>query len=445
MNVCDSDTLDSALSSYGFSRVNSLAGADVVILNTCAVRAQAEQKAFSFLGRAEEFKKEKNPGIKIVVIGCMAQRLGAKISKRFHSVDLIIGAKDIDNAAQLIMQCGVCNLESGVNGSGLPRQDFVLSRNDAMPVILSEAKNPSFAVNSTLHPPNSTLSHIVRYVTIMRGCDNYCSYCVVPYVRGKEISLDYKNIVRECEIMAENGAKEIMLLGQNVNSYRFEDADFASLIKKVSLIDGIERIRFMTNHPKDLNDDLINIMAEETKVCSHIHLPIQSASNNILKAMNRKYTYEHYLGLVKKLRTKIPDINITTDIIAGFPGETEEDFQASLKAVRDIRFGGLYVFRYSPRPDTKAAAMRDDVPLEEKKRRHAAILEESNRISIEIVSQSVGTVQEVLTEKYENGVLEARTRSGRKVFVGGGEEHLGKNINVLIKEAKINSLFGDII
>jgi tRNA-2-methylthio-N6-dimethylallyladenosine synthase len=278
----------------------------------------------------------------------------------------------------------------------------------------------------------------------MRGCDNCCSYCIVPFVRGKEISLDYRDILTECRSMAENGAKEIMLLGQNVNSYTFEDVNFADLIKKVSEIPQIERIRFMTNHPKDLNGDLINIMASEPKVCSHIHLPMQSASNNILKEMNRKYTYEHYLCLVEKLRKAIPDINITTDIIVGFPGESEEDFQASLKAVKDIRFGGLYVFRYSPRPQTKASNMKDDIPLEEKKRRHAAILDESNKISIEIVAQSVGTVQEVLMEKYENGVLEARTRSGRKVFVKGGEELLGKKTGVLIKEAKINSLFGEI-
>lgn len=408
MNVCDSDTLSEILLSYGAAKVNALSGADIVILNTCAIRAQAEQKAFSFLGRAEEFKKEQNHALKIAVIGCMAQRLGQKIKKRFNTVDVIIGAKDIDGAALKILN-------------------------------LFDIKENSPAVKQT-----GAKSDIIRYVTIMRGCENYCSYCIVPFVRGKEISLNHKHIVNECAAMAENGAKEIMLLGQNVNSYMYEGVNFAALIKKVADIKGIERIRFMTNHPKDLNDDLINVMASEPKVCSHIHLPMQSASNNVLKAMNRKYTYGHYLGLVEKLRNKIPNINITTDLIVGFPGETEEDFQATLKAVKDIRFGGLYVFRYSPRPQTKAAEMPDDVPLKEKKRRHAAILEESNKISIEIVAQSVGTVQEVLTEKHESGVLEARTRSGRKVFVKGGEEYLGKNINVLIKEAKINSLFGDI-
>lgn len=408
MNVCDSDMLGSELSSYGGSKVTALADADIVILNTCAIRAQAEQKAFSFLGRAEEFKKETNPELKIAVVGCMAERLGNKIRKRFHSVDLVIGAKDIDNAALKIMN--LCGADKSV------KRDISKDKSD-----------------------------IIRYITIMRGCDNYCSYCVVPYVRGHESSIDSAEIVKNCEIMAENGAKEIMLLGQNVNSYNHKGVDFSALIKRIAKIEKLERIRFMTNHPKDLNDGLIETMACEPKVCRHIHLPVQSASNNVLKNMNRKYTFEHYKSLIEKLRAKMPDINITTDIIAGFPGETEEDFQATLNAVKEIRFGGLYVFRYSPRPNTKAAAMKDDIPLEEKKRRHALILEESNKISIEIVSSMTNTVQQVLAEKEENGIIEARTRGGRKVFVKGGRGHLGRQLNVMVKDAKINSLFGEII
>lgn len=407
MNVCDSDVLSEALLSYGASKVNSISDADVVILNTCAVRAQAEQKAFSFLGRVEEFKKEQNPDLKIIVIGCMAERLGSKIKKRFNKINAVIGAKEIDNAVQKILKIS----------------DISNKR--------KEEKNKP--------------SEIIRYVTIMRGCDNYCSYCVVPYVRGKEISLNYENIVDECKTMVENGAREIMLLGQNVNSYKYEDVDFAKLIEKIANIPDLQRIRFMTNHPKDLNDSLIDIMSNEPKICGHIHLPIQSASNNVLKNMNRKYTYEHYVELIRKLRTKIPDISITTDLIVGFPGETEEDFQTTLKAIKDIRFGGLYVFKYSTRPGTKAASLKDDVPLAEKKRRHAIILEESNKISMELVAEMVGTKQQVLAEKLENGILEARTRGGRKVLVKGDKSHIGKHINVLINEVKFNSLYGDII
>jgi tRNA-2-methylthio-N6-dimethylallyladenosine synthase len=408
MNICESDWLASVLFTYGMSKVNSLSDADIVILNTCSVRAQAEQKAFSYLGRVEEFKQQK-PGVKIVVIGCMAERLGPKIKRRFKSVDLVVGAKDLDNTALKIIS--LCSI------NGVTKKDKIDDHSD-----------------------------IVRYITIMRGCDNYCSYCVVPFVRGRETSLDAGLIMNECSSVVKNGAKEIMLLGQNVNSYKYNDMNFTALIKKISKIDGLERIRFMTNHPKDLNDDLINIMATEPKVCAHIHLPMQVASNKILKAMNRKYTYEHYLELVNKLRNAVADVSITTDIIVGFPGETESDFEETLKAVKEIRFGGLYVFRYSSRPNTKAASMVDDVSLEEKKRRHAIILEESNKISIEIVASMVGSMQQVLAEKVEDGIIEARTRGGRKVFVKGGtEKDLGTHINVTIKEAKINSLFGDII
>jgi tRNA-2-methylthio-N6-dimethylallyladenosine synthase len=407
MNVCESDKLSRVLSTYGASKINVLQETDIVILNTCSVRAQAEQKAFSFLGRAEEFKQEK-PKVKIVVVGCMAERIGLKIKRRFKSIDLIVGAKDMDSAALKIAD--LCNIN-----------DYPVKKSDK-----------SF--------------DIVRYITIMRGCDNYCSYCVVPFVRGRETSLNAHDIVQECSLLVENGAKEIMLLGQNVNSYKYGNVNFIALVRDIAKIDGLERIRFMTNHPKDLNDELINIVATEPKICSHIHLPMQSASNKILKAMNRKYIYEHYVSLIEKLRAAISDISVTTDIIVGFPGETREDFEETLKAVKKTRFDGLYVFRYSSRPNTKAANMIDDVPLEEKKRRHAVILKESNKISVEIVALMVGSVQQVLAEKIENGIIEARTRGGRKVFVkGGSKENLGKQLNVNIKEAKINSLFGDII
>jgi tRNA-2-methylthio-N6-dimethylallyladenosine synthase len=268
----------------------------------------------------------------------------------------------------------------------------------------------------------------------------------VPFVRGRESSLDILNIIDECSSAVKNGAKEIMLLGQNVNSYRYKDINFALLVKEIAKINDLERVRFMTNHPKDLNDELIEMMVTVSKVCPHIHLPMQSASNKILESMNRKYTYEHYIDVVKRLRTAIPNINITTDIIVGFPGETKEDFEESLKAVKELRFGGLYVFRYSPRPNTKAANMLDDVSLEEKRSRHKLILDESNKISVEIVASMVGSIQQVLVEKIENSVIEARTRDGRKVFIkGGSEKDLGKHLNVNIKEAKINSLFGDIV
>jgi tRNA-2-methylthio-N6-dimethylallyladenosine synthase len=408
MNVCESETLSSMLSTYGMVQINNTLDADIIILNTCSVRAQAEQKAFSYLGRVEEIKKQK-PNIKIVVIGCMAERLGTKVKKRFKTVDLVLGAKDIDNFALKILN--LCNFEK-------ISSDILINRS----------------------------SEIVRYITIMKGCNNFCAYCVVPFVRGKEISLDNKGIFDKCKVMVKNGTKEIMLLGQNVNSYKYNSTNFVSLVKNICKIDGLERLRFMTNHPKDLSDDLIDLIVSEKKICHHIHLPMQSGSNKVLKEMNRKYTYEHYLELVNNLKNKIHDISITTDVIVGFPGETEKDFNDTFKAVENIRFDGLYVFRYSPRPSTKASTMFDDVPLEEKKRRHSIILNASNKISTEIVSSMVGKTFEVLAEGFNFNVLEARTNSGRKVFIKDTDkDYIGKIFKVQINESKVNSLFGNIV
>jgi tRNA-2-methylthio-N6-dimethylallyladenosine synthase len=410
MNASDSNKLSYILSTtYGGLKVNNILDADVVILNTCSVRAQAEQKAFSYLGRLEWTKQHKNPNIKIVVIGCMTERLGVKISHRFKNVDLLVGTEDIDNI--IIKIVDLCNINI-------------------------TAKKIRF----------NSQSDIVKYVTIMRGCDNYCSYCIVPFVRGREISLASKAIINECSLMVKNGTREIMLLGQNVNSYRYDGLNFASLVKKISAINGLYRIRFMTNHPKDLSDALIDIMANDQKICSHIHLPIQSASNKILTAMNRKYTYEYYFELIQKLRTAIPNISVTTDIIVGFPGETERDFEETLNAIKTIKFSGLYVFRYSQRPNTKAAEIVDDVSLKEKKRRQRVILDNSNKLSIEIVAKMVGSIQQVLVERIKNGVIEGRTRCAHKVFATGGiEKDLGKHVNINITHSRINSLFGNVI
>jgi tRNA-2-methylthio-N6-dimethylallyladenosine synthase len=408
MNVCESETLSGTLSTYGMVQVNNTLDTDIIILNTCSVRAQAEQKAFSYLGRAEEIKKQK-PSIKIVVIGCMAERLGAKVKKRFKTVDLVLGTKDMDNFALKILNlCGF------------------------------EKTSGDILVNKS--------SEIVRYITIMRGCNNFCAYCIVPFVRGKEISLDNEVVLNECEVMVKNETKEIMLLGQNVNSYKYNSTNFVSLVKNICKIDGLERLRFMTNHPKDLSDDLIDLIVSEKKICHHIHLPMQSGSNKVLKDMNRKYTYEYYLELVNNLKNKISDISITTDVIVGFPGETEKDFNDTLKAVQNIRFDGLYVFRYSPRPNTKASTMFDDVPLKEKKRRHSIILNESNKISSEIISSMVGKTFEVLAENFNFNILEARTGSGRKVFIKNTDKaYIGKIFNVHINESKASSLFGNIV
>jgi tRNA-2-methylthio-N6-dimethylallyladenosine synthase len=410
MNACDSDTLSSILLTYGALRVYNLLDADVVILNTCSVRTQSEQKAFSYIGRIEKFKRL-NSNFKIIVIGCMAERLGYKIKKRFSSVDLVMGLNDINNIALKII-----NLCSTSDDDNSVKKIF-----------------------------DSKSSVISRYMIIIRGCNNYCSYCVVPFVRGIEKSIEYQLLIDKCYFMVENGVREITLLGQNVNSYRYKGINFSLLLKKIASIKNLSRIRFMTNHPKDLDDELINVVASEQKICHHIHLPMQSASNRILEVMNRKYTYEDYLNLVTKLRTVIPNVSITSDIIVGFPGETEKDFNDTLNAVKKIRFDGLYVFKYSPRPNTIAYKIPDIVTLEEKKRRHLIILNESNKISVEIVSKMIGSVQRVLAEKINDGIVESKTVGGRKVFFKGNKNHIGNTFNVIIKAVKINSLLGDII
>jgi tRNA-2-methylthio-N6-dimethylallyladenosine synthase len=407
MNICDSDTIDFSLSTiYGASKVTDVLYADVVILNTCSVRSQSEQKAFSYIGRLEEFKLQ-NPNLKIVIIGCMAERLGYKIKKRFSGVDLIIGSKDINITAFKII-----NL---------------------------------YFTNNYLKKNFNYKFKVIEYVTITSGCNNYCSYCIVPFVRGIEKSINYQLLIDKCSLMAKNGTKEVMLLGQNVNSYKYNGVNFSLLLKRIASIENLYRIRFMTNHPNDFDDKLIDTITNEYKICPHIHLPMQSASNKILKAMNRKYTYEYYFNLVNKLRKKIPGVSITTDIIVGFPNETERDFNDTLNAIKTIKFDGLYVFKYSARSNTTAFKMFDTVTTEEKKRRHSVILKESNKISAKIISKMIGSTQQVLAEKFDNGIIKSRTRTGHKVFINGSEKYVGKIFNVIIKSVKVNSLYGSII
>ncbi|MDR1511527.1 MAG: tRNA (N6-isopentenyl adenosine(37)-C2)-methylthiotransferase MiaB [Endomicrobium sp.] len=409
VNMCDSDRLNSVFLDYGASKVDNFWDADVFILNTCSVRMQSEQKAFSYLGRIEEFKRQ-NSNMKIVVMGCMAERLGYSIKKRFKSVDLVIGTKDIDSSVSKIID--LCYL----------KKPF---------------KKMNFNVNFR--------SEIVKHITIMKGCNNYCSYCVVPFVRGIEKSFNSSTIIKKCSLVVKNGVREIIFFGQNVNSYKYGNVDFSLLLRNVASIKDLERIRFMTNHPKDLSDNLINVISESSKICSHIHLPMQSASNKILQAMDRKYTYEYYLNLIEKLRFAVPNISITTDIIVGFPGETDKDFEYTLNAVKNIRFSGLYVFKYSPRPNTKAFKMIDNVSKTEKKKRHTIILKESNKISAEIVLKMLGNKYQVLIEKIDGGFMEAKTKSGHKIFLKINKKYYGKILNVVIKEVKGNSLFGDVI
>ena len=316
MNANDSDKMAGILLENGCMQTDDMLQANIVIINTCSVRFSAEHKAYSLLGRLKE-QKDINPNLIIGVTGCMAQYATKEIKSRCKYVDFVLGARDLDMFSKVIIKY-------------LPKSK----------------ENVKYKQEN---------KEVFKYITIMRGCSNFCSYCIVPYVRGPEISINYNEIIKEVNEAVTDGAKEIILLGQNVNSYNYDGVNFTHLLQKVSKIDKVKRIRFMTNHPKDFSNELIEEISINKKICRHIHLPLQSGSNAILKAMNRKYTYEQYENLFNKIRNSIPDISITSDIIIGFPGETDKDFKATFDASRKLQFGGLFIFKYSSRPKTVAA------------------------------------------------------------------------------------------
>ena len=403
MNVNDSNKMAEILSEYGCIQTKDMLQADIVIVNTCSVRFSAEHKAYSLLGRLKE-QKNINPNLIIGVTGCMAQYASKEIKSRCKFVDFVLGAKNVDLFSETIIK-----------------------------YISKETK-----VKKNKQEDNE----VFKYITIMRGCSNFCSYCIVPHVRGPEVSIDYNEIIKEVNKACDDGIKEIILLGQNVNSYNYEGVNFTQLLQKISQIDNVKRIRFMTNHPKDFSDELIEEIAANNKICRHIHLPLQSGSNSILKAMNRKYTYEQYKSLYEKIKNKIPDINITSDIIIGFPGETEQDFQDTFNASRQLQFGGLFIFKYSPRPKTFAAKLKNNVPLEIIKKRHTLLLEDSNTISKNINEKYIDENIEVLVERVNDGIAEARNSQNIKVFFDTQENLKGKTVNVKITKVLPNSMSG---
>ncbi|MGD9351246.1 MAG: tRNA (N6-isopentenyl adenosine(37)-C2)-methylthiotransferase MiaB, partial [Desulfobacterales bacterium] len=354
MNVYDTEQIAMQLAAIGYEQTATPDGADLIIVNTCTVRAKAEQKAFSFIGRIAKMKRHRKRLI-IGVAGCVAQQEGRRILERMPAVDIVFGTQAIDRLPRLIQQietrhCRIVDV------------DMLES-----PVI------PDALVGS------QRTSQVSKFVTIMRGCDNYCAYCVVPFVRGRETSRQPESIIREIKALVDNGVKEVTLLGQNVNSYGKNQnlCTFAELLTRINEIEGLLRIRFTTSHPKDLGTDLISSFKEISKLCSHIHLPVQSGSNRILKRMNRKYTREQYLDKVAELRDTCPQIAITSDIIVGFPGESETDFNQTLKLVEAVEFDGLFAFQYSDRPPAPAAKLPDKI--------ETSII--SNRLQVILASQ----------------------------------------------------------
>ena len=377
MNAHDSEKLEGMLDEMGFDRTDEETEADFIIYNTCCVRENAEQKVYGKLGWLKHYKETKNPDAVIALCGCMMQapEVVEKLKKSYRFVDLIFGTHNVYKLAELLEQ----RFETGK-------------------MVIDIWKGTDKIVEDL---PSERKYTFKSGVNIMFGCNNFCSYCIVPYVRGRERSRAPEDIIREIEELVKNGVVEIMLLGQNVNSYgkNLESPiTFAELLRRVERIEGLKRIRFMTSHPKDLSDELIEVMASSKKICRHLHLPLQSGSSEILKKMNRHYTKEQYLELVDKIRAAVPDISLTTDIIVGFPGETEEDFLETLDIVRKVRYDSAFTFIYSKRTGTPAATMEDQVPEEVVKDRFDRLLAQVQEIARERSSRFEGTVQEVLVE-----------------------------------------------
>lgn len=415
MNEKQSEVVAGIMDEIGFKRKET-EDADVVIYNTCTVRENANLKVYGRLGKLHSLKKS-NPDMKIALFGCMMQekQVVDKIQKDYPFVNLVFGTHNIFKFAELFYEME--NRDSQLID--------IWEGTDKIVEELPTERNYSFKSG----------------VNIMFGCNNFCSYCIVPYVRGRERSREPEAIVKEIEALVADGVTEVMLLGQNVNSYGKTLKDpvtFAQLLEKVEQIEGLKRIRFMTSHPKDLSDELIEYMSKSRKVCHHLHLPMQSGSSRILKIMNRHYDKEKYLGLVEKIRTAVPDISLTTDIIVGFPGETEEDFQETLDVVEKSDFDTAFTFIYSKRSGTPAAKMEDQVPEDVVKDRFDRLLKLVQEKGREVSSRFQGEVQEVLveTESKEKGVFTGRTQYNLLVHFPGTPDLLGKYVNVRLDTCK---------
>ena len=415
MNEKQSEVVAGIMDEIGFKRQET-EDADVVIYNTCTVRENANLKVYGRLGKLHSLKKS-NPDMKIALFGCMMQekQVVDKIQKDYPFVNLVFGTHNIFKFAELFYEME--NRDSQLID--------IWEGTDKIVEELPTERNYSFKSG----------------VNIMFGCNNFCSYCIVPYVRGRERSREPEAIVKEIEALVADGVTEVMLLGQNVNSYGKTLKDpvtFAQLLEKVEQIEGLKRIRFMTSHPKDLSDELIEYMSKSRKVCHHLHLPMQSGSSRILKIMNRHYDKEKYLGLVEKIRTAVPDISLTTDIIVGFPGETEEDFQETLDVVEKSDFDTAFTFIYSKRSGTPAAKMEDQVPEDVVKDRFDRLLKLVQEKGREVSSRFQGEVQEVLveTESKEKGIFTGRTQYNLLVHFPGTPDLLGMYVNVRLDTCK---------
>ncbi len=429
MNERDSEIMAQLLGGHSYLPCPAPEQADLIVINTCSIRGKAAQKAYSSFGRYRKLKA-KNPELIIVVAGCVAQQDGEALLERMPYIDIVMGPQAIYTLPSLVAKARA--ERTGLVATDL-KPDFVI---------------PPFLPNLADATPHK------RFVTIMQGCDNFCTYCVVPYTRGREISRDFNEILDEVRHLLGQGVREITLLGQNVNSYGRQrsggqERTFPELLRAVAQIPGLARLRFTTSNPKDLSEELMRCFAELPQLCPHFHLPVQSGSNSVLKRMNRKYTIEAYLEKVEKLRFYCPGIALTTDIIVGFPGEAEADFEATMKLLETVRYHGAFSFKYSDRPNARSAEFSDKVEEEVKAERLARLQARQDEISLARKQEDVGRVFEVMVEgrsKAAGSQWSGRTGSNQIVnFKSRKELRPGQMLMVVIEEACQNSLRGSIV
>ncbi|MBI5214714.1 MAG: tRNA (N6-isopentenyl adenosine(37)-C2)-methylthiotransferase MiaB [Ignavibacteriae bacterium] len=424
MNVADSELVLGLLDKDGYDITNSISDADVILVNTCSVRENAEQRVYGRLGKFKQLKRER-PEVVVGVLGCMAERLrdkltGEKAKSVGQIVDLIVGPDEYRKVPELVNKAW-----DGEKGIAV-RLSRVETYDDLAPL---------------------RTDGISAWITVMRGCDKFCTFCVVPFTRGRERSRTVESVVKEVEILSARGFKEVTLLGQNVNSFRDGNDDFADLMKAVAEVDSSIRVRFTTSHPQDMSDKLIKTIASYPNICKFIHLPIQSGSDRILELMNRTYNRAHYMRLLEKIKKEIPDASLSTDIITGFPTETEEDHQKTLDVMREVRYDGAYMFKYSPREHTPAFTMIDDVSEEIKTKRINEIVELQQRVSLENNQALVGKIFEILVEgesKKSSDDWQGRTDGNKMVVFPKGNFNVGDYINVKIVRANSGTLFGEV-
>jgi len=427
MNQHDSDRIVRLLGQADYSATDKPEEADLILLNTCSVRDKAEQKVYSALGRWRELKEKKRDLI-IAVGGCVAQQEGESLLRRIPHLDLVFGTHNIHKLGQMVEE--VRSLRSRPIETAFYHDPFYMEDAEGRPEVKG-AKG---------------------FVTIMQGCNKVCSFCIVPYVRGREISRPSEKITSEVRRLVRHGVKEVMLLGQNVNSYGKTmpgELTFAQLLHRINNIQGLERIRFTTSHPQDLSLELIEAYARLERLCEHLHLPVQSGSDSVLQRMRRGYTRGEYLKRIEKLRARCPKVALSTDIIVGFPGETEAEFEATLEILREVEYDEIYAFSFSARPQTVAAKIYpDDVPSEIKKRRLESVLSLQHEISLRKNREKIGFVEEILIDgpsKLGQGQIMGRTRSNRIVNAMGPESLTGVITQVRIAGATANSLLGELI